>query len=165
MIFAPERTCIHISSRTFWHTGLPFSLSEVDPRSPVSCLALLLLPAVAAVAVAVVACLLALRRGWNRLQGDDRSVAVSVLNLKKILFLFFLTSRVLGFRVHHPFQGPLTHLCDLEAGYGRGGNIIPFSLLFSTETGKHLFLTEITCNRHPTSESDALEDRNQQVTV
>ncbi len=30
----------------------------------------------------------------------------------------FLSSRVLGFRVHHPFQGPLTHLCDLEAGYG-----------------------------------------------
>ncbi len=25
---------------------------------------------------------------------------------------------MLGFRVHHPFQGPLTHLCDLEAGYG-----------------------------------------------
>ena len=31
---------------------------------------------------------------------------------------FFLPSRVLGFPVHHPFQGPLTHLCDLEAGYG-----------------------------------------------
>ncbi len=30
---------------------------------------------------------------------------------------FFLSSWVLGFRVHHPFQGPLTHLCDLEAGY------------------------------------------------
>ncbi len=27
-------------------------------------------------------------------------------------------SRVLGFRVHHPFQGPLTYLWDLEAGYG-----------------------------------------------
>ncbi len=25
---------------------------------------------------------------------------------------------MLGFHVHHPFQGPLTHLCDLEAGYG-----------------------------------------------
>ncbi len=25
---------------------------------------------------------------------------------------------MLGFRVHHPFQGPLTHLCNLEAGYG-----------------------------------------------
>ncbi len=25
---------------------------------------------------------------------------------------------MLGFPVHHPFQGPLTHLCDLEAGYG-----------------------------------------------
>ncbi len=32
---------------------------------------------------------------------------------------FFGSSRVLGFRVHHPFQGPLTHLCDLEAGLGR----------------------------------------------
>ncbi len=31
---------------------------------------------------------------------------------------FFWSSRVLGFRIHHPFQGPLTHLCDLEAGYG-----------------------------------------------
>ncbi len=31
---------------------------------------------------------------------------------------FFLSSRLLGFWVHHPFQGPLTHLCDLEAGYG-----------------------------------------------
>ena len=30
----------------------------------------------------------------------------------------FLSSRVLSFRVHHPYQGPLTHLCDLEAGYG-----------------------------------------------
>ena len=25
---------------------------------------------------------------------------------------------MLGFRIHHPFQGPLTHHCDLEAGYG-----------------------------------------------
>ncbi len=26
---------------------------------------------------------------------------------------FFLSFQVLGFRVHHPFRGPLTHLCDL----------------------------------------------------
>ncbi len=31
---------------------------------------------------------------------------------------YFFPSQVLGFPVHHPFQGPLTHLCDLEAGYG-----------------------------------------------
>ncbi len=31
---------------------------------------------------------------------------------------FFGSSRVFGFRVHHPFQGPLKHLCNLEAGYG-----------------------------------------------
>ncbi len=42
----------------------------------------------------------------------------SVSGLYKTFF-FFLSSRVLGFCVHHPFpfQGPLRHLCDLEAGY------------------------------------------------
>ncbi len=38
--------------------------------------------------------------------------------LKLMAHYFFLSSQVLGFRVNHPFQRPLTYLCDLEAGYG-----------------------------------------------
>ncbi len=53
---------------------------------------------------------LAMRKGTDALGFDRQPIYDEV---KKNTFMF---SRVLGSRVHHPFQRPLTHLCDLEAG-------------------------------------------------
>ncbi len=44
---------------------------------------------------------------------DDK---VKVEDRVGFVYSFIKSSRVLGFRAHHPLQGPLTHLCDLEAG-------------------------------------------------
>ena len=57
---------------------------------------------------------------------------------------------MLGFRVHHPFQGPLTHLCDLEAGYG---GCLGSKLFWWGSTGirtPDLLLESQECNHYAT---------------
>ena len=59
-------------------------------------------------------------------QGEDGSGGGLDLGIKKclcflfIVLFFFLTSRVLSFRAPS-LSGPLTHLCDLQEGYGGDG--------------------------------------------
>ncbi len=49
---------------------------------------------------------------------SERGLTPAPFIKRSSIKLFLWSSRVLGFRVNHPFQEPLTHICDLEAGYG-----------------------------------------------
>ncbi len=58
--------------------------------------------------------------GWFFLEGGygNKKIFWRSLLAFSAKLIFFWSSRVLGFRVHHPFPGPVAHLCDLEGGYG-----------------------------------------------